>query len=230
MLFNCPLHFEKADRLIAQLGLELGGRVADVGCGNGEFLIRVAEQYEISGVGFDNNPELIQEANAAAEARKKSASVSFQTRDLSVYEWDGDKFEAIVCIGAEFIFGGYEAMLRTLSSALKTNGRLLVGTIFWKKEPSFEYLQLMNGENSHFDHATTVEIARKHGFVPLYVCRSSDDEWDEFESRVSQKRYLEALLQPKIEEKLSRIEKWQNGYLRWGTATMGFGFYILHKG
>ena len=86
----------------------------------------------------------------------------------------------------------------------------------------------MGGENPHFDYLTTVDIALKEGFIPLYLCRSSEDEWDDFEGRHAQKHYL-AALQSDDKIAFKRICDWQQGYLKWGSETMGFGFFLLQK-
>ncbi len=232
MLFNSPLSTSKADRIIEQFNLKSRSRVLDAGCGEGEFLVRVSERYEIRGFGFDLNPLAIKTAQAKAKQRVKAGHVSFSTQDATEFFSENQAYDLIICIGAEFIFGGYAAALHKLRTVLAPNGLLLMGTVFWKQEPAPEYLQLMGGENPHFDHASTVALASQQNFLPLYICRSSDDEWDDFESSVSQRKYLEALHQlsaPDAAQQMEKVKQWQMGYLRWGMNTMGFGFYLLRS-
>lgn len=227
-MFNCPLSTEKADRLIEQLKLDYNCYVLDIGCGEGEFLIRVAEQYSVTGVGFDRNLELITLAQQKAEKRIPSKTVSFACQDAQLFNWEAHEPNLIVCIGSEFIVGGYRQALQLFSHHLVNSGVLLIGTVFWKQEPLPEYLSLMGGENPHFDYMTTVDMAIEEGFIPLYLCQSSEDEWDDFESRHAQKRYL-AAIQNADETVFKWIQSWQRGYLRWGRNTMGFGFLLLQK-
>lgn len=232
MSFNCPLHIAKADRIIEQFNLKPGSRVLDAGCGEGEFLVRVAERYEIEGFGFDLNRDVIEKAQTKAKERVNLGSVVFAAQDAADFSGKNDSYDLILCIGAEFIFGGYVGVLQKLKVLLKPNGLLLIGTIFWKQEPTPEYLQLMDGENSYFDHVATVELATRQGFVPLYICRSNGDEWDDFESSVSQWKYLKVMNQSPAPDAIKRIEEikqWQDGYLKWGVHTMGFGFYLLRN-
>jgi hypothetical protein len=81
----------------------------------------------------------------------------------------------------------------------------------------------LGGENSHFDYLTTVDIAIEEDFIPLYLCRSNQDEWDDFESRHTQQLYLQAL-ESADEEAFDRMPNWQRGYLKWGIDPMGFCF------
>lgn len=233
MLFKSPLHTSKADRIIEQLNLKPGSHVLDVGCGDGEFLVRVAERYEIKGLGLDHNKHFIEKAFTKVNQRIKSGNIIFLTQDAASFSGQDSLYDLIICIGSEFIFGGYEASLEKLKLLLSPNGLLLIGTIFWKQKPTDEYLKLMGGENPHFDHEITVEKAVQQGFLPFYICRSNDDEWDDFESSVSQHKYLEALKQPtsiEITRQIEKVRHWQSGYLKWGIDTMGFGFYLLRNG
>jgi cyclopropane fatty-acyl-phospholipid synthase-like methyltransferase len=230
MLFNSPLSVGKANHLIQQLHLRPGSRVLDVGCGDGEFLVRVAERYGAEGLGLDLDGAAIERARKNA-GQRAGAAVNFAVHDAARFEGEKESYDLIVCIGAEFIFGGYEGALRTLRTWLAPDGSLLIGTIYWKQEPAPEYLQLLGGENLYFDHHKTVELAMQQGFVPLYICRSSDDEWDDFESQFSARKYQEALRLPpgEAKERIAKIKEWQMGYLKWGVHTMGFGFYLLRR-
>lgn len=49
--------------------LKNGYRVLDVCCGEGEFLIRVAERYHITEVGLDCSPDCIAIANEKVQVR-----------------------------------------------------------------------------------------------------------------------------------------------------------------
>jgi cyclopropane fatty-acyl-phospholipid synthase-like methyltransferase len=227
-LFNCPLSPEKADKLVEHLALNRDSYAIDVGCGEGEFFIRVAERYKIVGIGLDKNSDLIEVANNKVKTRIPSQDVSFVCQDAKSFAWENQKADLIICIGSEFIFGGYRQALQCLSNSLIDSGKLLIGTVFWKKEPDSEYLSLMNGENPHFDYLTTVEIGIEQGFIPLYLCRSNDDEWDDFESQHAQKQYL-AALHNGSKQAFERIQRWQRGYLRWGHETMGFVFVLFQK-
>lgn len=227
-MFNCPLSPEKANRLIQQLKLVDDSHVTDIGCGEGEFLIQVAERYRITGTGLDNNSGCIERANEKLKARLPGKNVSFVCQDARSFTWKTRRSNLTICIGAEFILGGYRQTLRSCSESLIEGGKLLIGTVFWKQAPAPEYLSLMGGENPHFDYLTTAEIAIESGFVPLYLCRSNEDEWDDFESRHAQKHYLTAI-QNADEEKFEWTRRWQQGYLKWGRETMGFGFFMLQK-
>ena len=227
-MFNCPLSAERASRLIEQLNLENHDRVLDIGCGKGEFLIQVAERYDITGVGVDHNSDLTTWAEQKAKERDLSKNLSFVCQDARSFDWKAHKANLIICIGSEFILGGYRQALRLFSHHLVSSEAMLIGTVYWKQDPVPEYLDLMGGENPHFDYLTTVDIAVEEGFIPLYLCRSNEDEWDDFESRHTQNRYRTAM-KSDDEAALKQTQNWQRGYLRWGSQTIGFGFFLFQK-
>lgn len=90
-MFNCPLSINKANRLIEQLELTSNCYVVDVGCGEGEFLIRVAERYKLAGVGIDKKPDCIELANEKVKKRIPSFDVSFICQDALSFAWGVQK-------------------------------------------------------------------------------------------------------------------------------------------
>jgi cyclopropane fatty-acyl-phospholipid synthase-like methyltransferase len=224
-VFNSPMSADRADYLIDALDLTRLNQVVEPGCGDGAFLRRAASRTRITATGIDNDATLIEEANALWSSQSSSSKLKFVCDDAVTYLESMSSVDVMVCIGAEYIFGGYAGLLKAAKEHLKRGGRLLVGTIYWKQPPSAEYLALMDGENPNFDLPTTVEMAYEMGFLPLEVHRSNHDEWDAFESSHTRSRYLEAA------DESSRKEAWdwQRGYLKWGMDTMGFCFLVLQN-
>ena len=64
--------------------LRAGGSVADIGCGNGQALVYLAQGYpNATMVGFDNYAPAIAAANASAEAAGLADRVRFEVRDVT---------------------------------------------------------------------------------------------------------------------------------------------------
>jgi cyclopropane fatty-acyl-phospholipid synthase-like methyltransferase len=216
---------ERADYLINALDLVNLTHVVEPGCGDGAFLRRAASKTRITGTGIDNDQASIDEAKALWSSQSNSGDLTFICADAVAYLASLSKFDVMICIGAEYIFGGYANLLEVARQHLNDRGRLLVGTIYWKQPPSPEYLALMDGENPNYDLLTTVQMAHEKGFLPLEVHRSNEDEWDDFESSHTHSRYLET------SDTASQKEawEWQRGYLKWGMDTMGFCFLVLQN-
>jgi ubiquinone/menaquinone biosynthesis C-methylase UbiE len=236
-LFNSPLSLEKADRLIALLSLSEGARVLDVGCGRGEFLIRLIEASRANGLGIDRDAACISAARASAAGRISEVPHEFREGDVQRETPGEGSFDLAICIGSTHALGSGEAAypntLQTLIRLLRPGGQMLIGECYWKQTPAAAYLQLI-GEpvGIYRDHAENVSIAEGHGLVPLYATVSNDDEWDHFEWSHRMKLERQAALHPDdptMAERVKRSRAWRDGYLRWGRSTMGFGFYLFLK-
>uniref|UniRef100_A0A7R9Y7Y9 Methyltransferase domain-containing protein n=1 Tax=Pinguiococcus pyrenoidosus TaxID=172671 RepID=A0A7R9Y7Y9_9STRA len=70
------------DKLIGKLDLDGTFRVYDLGSGDGELLLKVAEQTGARCVGFEIKEDLVQAANRMAVERKVSDKVVFRAEDL----------------------------------------------------------------------------------------------------------------------------------------------------
>src|SRR5512133_3681368 len=76
-----PTSNEKLARLVGLLRLPTGARVVDIACGKGEFLIRLAEAYDVDCLGIDLSPFFIAAARGRLEARAPQAKVAFRKMD-----------------------------------------------------------------------------------------------------------------------------------------------------
>ncbi len=221
-MFNAPLSITRADYLLSLFEFSSLPQVVDIGCGDGKFLQRFARQHVIEGVGVDYDSDLIHSATDTWSKITSDSNLKFNAEDATAYLEKLSPVDVMICVGAEYAVGGYAQLLDVAKTHLKTNGKLLVGTIYWKQPPSDDYLSLMGGENPHFDLHTTVQMAYQMGYVPLDVGRSNDDEWDQFESRSNRRHYQN-------NKQWDKRWQWQSGYLKWGMNTMGFCFLLLEK-
>jgi 2-polyprenyl-3-methyl-5-hydroxy-6-metoxy-1,4-benzoquinol methylase len=109
-------------RLFEQARITTGMRVLDVGCGAGDVTLLLADQVGTSGVvvGIDNNPALLETAQARAAAAGHS-NVSFLLGNLESIELD-TTFDAVV---GRFILvhvSSPAAVLRRLAMFLRPGG------------------------------------------------------------------------------------------------------------
>ena len=236
MLFNSPISSEKADRLIDLLQLDSTSRVLDVGCGTGEFLMRIVERYGCHGVGVDTESTSLENARSAAEDRKCAGLIDFIQADIKDYDVGGS-LDCGVCMGASHAYAmdepAYPETLRGLGSKLKVGGRLLIGESYWTRPPEQEYLDFVGEPNGTYrTHEENVTLAESFGLLPLYAVTSSPDEWDDFEWSHHMRIENHALENPDDPEAIKKRDwgrEWRAAYLKWGRGTLGFAFYLFRK-
>lgn len=236
LLFNSPLSAAKADQLISIVDLPPGGRILDVGCGSGAFLIRVVEAKEALGIGIDRNTESINAARTAAAIRCPE-SLQFQAVDFQTMALPDASFDLAMCIGSTHAFGTGEAAypnaILGLTRLVRPGGLILVGDGYWKQPPSADYIALIGDPVGIYrTHAENIWFAEQSGLIPWYATTSNDDEWDHFEWSHRIRIEIEGAQHPEDPESKANIQRsraWRDGYLRWGRSTMGFGFYLFRK-
>jgi len=85
-VFCNPMSEEKFKQLISLLRLQPGARVLEIATGKGEFIIRLAERYNINGIGVDLSPYCIADAKMKHNGRVPDAQLSFIEMDGADYE------------------------------------------------------------------------------------------------------------------------------------------------
>jgi SAM-dependent methyltransferase len=175
-----PSSTDKVRKVGRSLRLEPGRRVLDFGCGFAEPLVLWAEQYGISGVGIDVRSE------ACARAQRKIADRELADRLEIVcgagadYAFTPGAFDAVTCLGATFVFGGFRPTIRAMREALRPGGRMAIG------EPYRLYIDVpaeYAAKNAAF-HAEQelLAIVREEGYDLETVVRSDQDDWDRYKS------------------------------------------------
>jgi cyclopropane fatty-acyl-phospholipid synthase-like methyltransferase len=97
--------------------------VYDLGCGDGRIVIQAAKQYGVRGVGIDNNPERIREAEENARREGVSHLVQFRIGDL----YDADIEDATIV--ALYLLPDVNMKLRPkLKNELKPGARIVSHT------------------------------------------------------------------------------------------------------
>ncbi len=117
-----------AEFIQAQLGLEEGASILDVGCGDGRHAIELAKMgYQV--IGIDNSLALMLAAAQNKEgAALESGSVDFIHCDMNRLPQDRE-YDAVICVGTTFGYFEDEQNLRCLeemTARLAPGGRLLL--------------------------------------------------------------------------------------------------------
>ena len=229
-----PMSENKLNKLLSLLDLNSKSRVLDIACGKGEFLIRLAELYDISGVGVDISPFFIRECNEKKNNRVPDS-------DIEILEMDGIKylpkrnefFDLTLCIGASFVYDGFIRTIDALKDMTKQNGFIIIGEPFWQEKPNDKYLEMSGIKKEDFNtHLKNIDTGEKKGLNCLYTLVSNHDDWDHYETLQwwSTNNYVTSNPDdPDNPELLSNMEKAKKEYLLYGKDTLGWAIYIFKK-
>jgi SAM-dependent methyltransferase len=225
---------EKFEKLCRLLRLEPEAQVLDIACGKGEFLVRLAELYDISGVGVDISPYCINDCLRKRQNRIANSNVEFIEMDGAKYKPEmPESFDLTMCIGASWVYRGYRGTIRALEKMTKPGGFVMIGEPFWIKEPSEEYLKADKIKREEFgSHYDNVMVGEEEGLTCIYITVSNHDDWDHYETLGWWAIDEYQKTNPNDEDNLEMLERKKREketYLRWGRETLGWAIYVFKK-
>lgn len=208
--------------------------MVDIACGKGEFLVRLAELYNISGVGVDLSPYCIKDNREKKEMRVPHADLEFLEMDGADYTPEkGRLFNLSSCIGASWIYSGHKGTLRALIEMTKPGGLVVVGEPFWFKEPSKEYLESQEIKKEDYgSHQSNIEVGESLGLTCIYTLISNHDDWDHYETLqwLALDNYIQGNpLDEDIPDIIKKLKVFKNGYISEGRDTLGWAIYVFRK-
>jgi SAM-dependent methyltransferase len=208
--------------------------VLDIACGKGEYLVRLAEIYEVSGVGVDISPFCINDCKEKHRERAPEANLVFLEMDGAKYKPDApESFDMSMCLGASWVFTDLHGTLKALRGMTKPGGLVVVGEPFWLKKPDDEYLNATQMTRDDYrSHEENVLVGEEEGLTSLYTIVSSQDDWDHYETL--QWWAVDDHIQshpddPDNQEILERTMKTKDIYLRWGRDTLNWAVYVFRN-
>lgn len=230
-----PLNKERLETLLQLLRLRPNSTALDIACGKGEFLVRLAELYHVTGVGVDISPHFIQEAQNKAKHRVPNAALAFIQLDAKDYKPpEGLLFDITSCMGATWIWNDYKGTLQALKDMTRPHGTIIVGEPYWLKAPDPEYLKAdhMKRETYAESHYDNVKTAENLGLTCIYTMVSTQQDFDHYETLgwMAITKYSQDDPQDHdLPEILKRLKHDKYIYLQWQRDTMGWALYVLRK-
>ena len=226
-----PTSSEKLDELVSLLPLESGGRILDVACGKAELMIRIAHQYTATGVGVDISPYEVKEAKQRVKRAGIEDKIEIIQSDGADYDAQPEFFDLVMCIGATWVWGGYQGTINALKKIVKTGGLIAIGEPFRMKEPEAAYLEAEPElAPTLLTHAGNVTLARAEGLALLYAMVSNQDDWDRYEglqTMAAETYAREYPEDPDVEELLRLRHSFDDTYLTWERDTLNWAIYLF---
>lgn len=225
---------EKLERFCGLLRLPGDSHVLDIACGKGEYLVRLAETYGVSGVGVDISPYCIKDCKEKHHERIPEGNLEFVEMDGAKYKPDTpESFDVSMCLGASWVFKGHRGTLKALQEMAKPGGLVIAGEPFWLKEPDDEYLKAAKmTRDSYRSHEENVATGKEEGLTILYTIVSNKDDWDHYEALqwwAVEDHVRSYPDDPDNKEILERMMKSREIYLRWGRDTINWAIYVFRK-
>ena len=227
-----PTSVAKPEELVGLMRLEPGRPFLDIACGKAEMLVRLAEAYDIRGVGVDLYPYFMKDAKELKRQRVPGSNLEFINVNGAEYHRENTKnFDLSMCIGASWIYDGHRGTLRAMKCMTRPGGKVMVGEPFFTEEPSEEYLTTEDFSRDEFStHYGNIQIGVEEELTPLYTMGSNLDDWDRYETF---KWYAVDEFarnnpdDPVLPEIQARNAKAQEIFLRWGRELFVRAIYLL---
>jgi SAM-dependent methyltransferase len=224
-----PTSPEKILLLGERLGLGPGSHVLDLASGRGGPALLLAAEFGCRLTCVERAPEFV------AAARERVAAAGLEDR-IELVAADGATFElgrydAALCLGATFVFGGLGPTLERLRPAAPL---LAVGEPYWRERPPSPPAAgpRRTDEGEWLPLAQTVERAESTGVRVVSLIASSEDDWDRYESLHWQTldEWLAANPgHPQADEFRELGAARRARYLGWERAAMGWAILVCRS-
>lgn len=205
-----------------------GLKVLDVGCGKGWLLREWARRWQIAGTGLEINPWFVAEARRLSAANGLDDRIAFLEGPALDFAPDPAGYDVVLCIGASFALGGFDAALDWMRSALRPGGVLAIGEPFANEVPFPEALRDEWGEFPR-DLAATAGALAAHGLELSGLVVASPDDWDRYESpkwSAAREWAAEHADHPGRGELLRQVAADRERYLRWERRFLGWAIFV----
>jgi SAM-dependent methyltransferase len=169
-----PTSAEKIRLLGEYLRLDRSSRVLDLACGKAGPAIALAEAFGCRIQGVELRPQFADEARARVAERGLGGLVSIETVDAGSYPLEPEAWDAVLCLGASFVWGHIGDAATAIVPAIQPGGFGAIGEPFW--------YQASVEADEFVDLAATVERFQSGGLALTGLIAASEDDWDRYES------------------------------------------------
>lgn len=166
-----PVSAGDLDRISDLLDIQVGHRVLDVACGHGAMLQRLANRSAYA-TGIDLSPWAA--ARAAGLLSRHGLTAAVVLGDAAGLPAD-PAWDRIVCLGAAWIFHGFEGTCRALSRRLDQPGRLAIGDLRERRPAPTG--RVLSGDQQ-------IRIIEDLGGRVLDVIVAADEAWSAYATAV----------------------------------------------
>jgi hypothetical protein len=190
----------------------------------------LARTFGCSIEGIELTPEFHAAAVARAAADGIDDRLAFRLADASDEPLGAGRYDATLCLGATFVFGGLDGTLDALVPTVRAGGHVVVGEPYWRVWPlPDDYARRDEPYTSLYDTVATVE---SHGLRVVGVLDSSRDDWDGYETlhwRAVEEWLASNAEDPDADDVRARHEHAKRAYLHHGREVLGWALFVGWK-
>jgi cyclopropane fatty-acyl-phospholipid synthase-like methyltransferase len=221
------------DKLLAlgeRLDLAPGSRVLDIASGRGGPALLLAQAFGCTIEGVEIAPEFHTVAVERAAAAGLEELAGFRLADASQEDLPEGEYDAALCLGASFVWGGLAGTLDALEPTVRPGGHVAVGEPYWRRLPLPEGYEDRNELFTTLEG--TVDVFESGGLRTVSMIASSEDDWDRYETLHwnAVERWLSANPEdPEAAEIEARYRHEKRKYLRYQREYLGWAIFVGWK-
>jgi SAM-dependent methyltransferase len=226
-----PTSPEKIRELGKRLGLGADSHVLDIASGNGGPALILADTFGCRLTCVERASEFVATARERTAAAGLDDRIEIVEADAATYELG--RFDAALCIGATFAYGGLVPTLERLRPAAPL---LAVGEPYWRVWPLPAVPEAEGEERTDEGEwlplQPTVERFESTGVRVVSLIASTEDDWDRYESLhwLTLDDWLAANPgHPQADEFRARGAAHRARYLAWERAVMGWAIFVCRS-
>jgi cyclopropane fatty-acyl-phospholipid synthase-like methyltransferase len=201
-----------------------------VASGRGGPALLLAERFGCHVHGVELSPEFHAVALERTAAAGLADRVTFELGDGAQAVHEPESYDAALCLGASFVYGGLADTVAALARAVRGGGHVAVGEPFWQRLPLPE--DYVDRDEPYTTLEGTVAIFETGGLPVVSVIASSEDDWDRYETLHWQavETWLAANPDdPDAADTRARHEHWKRNYLRHQRELLGWAIFVGWK-
>jgi SAM-dependent methyltransferase len=226
-----PTSADKIRLLGGRLGLRPGSHVLDIASGHSGPALLLAQEFGCRVTCVERAPEFLAAARQRIREAELDDRIELAEADAAMFELG--RYDAALCLGATFVYGGLIPTLERLRAAAPLLG---VGEPYWRSwplppEPESD-ADPRTAEDDWLPLPETIARAESAGVRVVSLIASSEEDWDRYESLHWQTldRWLATNPgHPQAEEFRARGAADRNRYLRWERAVMGWAIFVCRS-
>jgi hypothetical protein len=221
-----PTSEEKIRLLGRRLGLGPESHVVDIASGRGGPALVLAREFGCRLTCVERSSEFLDDARRRVEEAGLADRIELVESGAESFELG--RYDAALCLGATFVYGGLAPTLERLSVAAPL---VAVGEPYWRVWP-LPPDAVPEEREGVLPLEETVARAESTGVHVVSLIASSEDDWDRYETLHWQTldRWLAANAEhPQADEFRAVGAARRDRYLRWQRATLGWAILVCRS-